>query len=64
MRRPVEFLKVALGGVKTSGPMVADIDLSKARKSEERHEAQVAAEMERIKIQDPDGFRRANRVAA
>ena len=64
MRRPVEFLKVALGGVRTDGPMVADVDLSHARKSEDVHSAQVEREMERIKIADPEGFRRASRVAA
>ncbi len=64
MRRPIEFLKVALGGVKTEGPMVPDIDLSKARKSEDVHEEQVKAEMERIKTEDPEAYRRASRAAA
>jgi hopanoid biosynthesis associated radical SAM protein HpnH len=64
MRRPVEFLKVALGGVKTDGPMVPDIDLSKARKAEDVHAAQIKAEMERIKTEDPEAYRRASRAAA
>jgi Domain of unknown function (DUF3463) len=64
MRKPVEFLKVALGGVKTDGPMVPDVDLTHARKSEDVHKAQVEREMERIKVVDPEGFRRASRIAA
>lgn len=64
MRRPVEFLKVALGGVKTEGPMVTDVDLSKARKAEDRHEEQVKAEMERIKAEDPEAYRRGSRATA
>ncbi len=64
MRKPLQFMKVAMGGVKTDGPMVPDVDLSRARKSVDVHEAQVEREMERIKIADPEGFRRASRVAA
>ena len=64
MRRPVEFLKVALGGVKTEGPMVADVDLSGARSAEDVHAAQVEAEMERIRLADPEAFRRARGVSA
>ena len=64
MRRPVEFLKVALGGVRTDGPMAPDIDLSKQRKAVEVHEAQVEREVERIKVEDPEAYRRATRVAA
>ena len=64
MRRPVEFVKVALGGVRTEGPMAADIDLSGARKAVDVHKEQVETAMERIKTEDPDGFRRAARAAA
>ncbi len=64
MRRPVEFLKVALGGVRTDGPMAPDIDLSKQRKAVEVHDAQVEREVERIKVEDPEAYRRATRVAA
>ncbi len=64
MRRPIEFLKVALGGVRTDGPMIADVDLSHARKAERVHKAQVEAEMDRIKIADPEAYRRASRAAA
>jgi hopanoid biosynthesis associated radical SAM protein HpnH len=64
MRRPVEFLKVALGGVRTDGPMAPDIDLSKQRKAVEVHDEQVEREVERIKVEDPEAYRRATRVAA
>ena len=64
MRRPVEFLKVALGGVRTEGPMAPDIDLSRQRKAVEVHEAQVEREVERIKVEDSEAYRRATRVAA
>jgi len=64
MKRPLEFLKVAFGGVKTDGPMVPDVDLSRARKSVDVHAAQVEQAMEQIKVEDPEGYRRATRVAA
>ena len=41
-----------------------DVDLSKARKAEDVHEKQVKAEMERIKAEDPEAYRRGSRVAA
>jgi len=62
MRRPVEFLKVALGGVKTEGPMVTDVDLSKARKSVDVHSQPIDREMERIKVVALEGFRRTTRA--
>ncbi len=63
MRRPVEFLKVALGGVRTEGPMAPDIDLSKQRPAVEVHASQVDREVERIRVQDPEAYRRATRAA-
>jgi hopanoid biosynthesis associated radical SAM protein HpnH len=63
MRRPFEFLKVALGGVKTDGPMVPDVDLSRQRRASDVHEKLVDSEMERIKVEDPEAYRRANRAA-
>jgi hopanoid biosynthesis associated radical SAM protein HpnH len=63
MRRPGEFLKVALRGVRTDGPMAPDIDLSRQRKSVEVHTAQVEREVERIKVADPEAYRRATRAA-
>jgi len=63
MKRPLEFMKVAMKGVRTEGPMAPDIDLSKQRRSVDVHEQQVEVEMEKIKIEDPDGYRRATRAA-
>ncbi len=63
MRRPVEFLKVALGGVRTEGPMAPDIDLSNQRPAIEVHASQVDREVERIRVQDPEAYRRATRAA-
>ena len=63
MRRPLEFLKVALGGVRTDGPMAPDIDLSNQRPAVEVHTGQVEREVERIRVQDPEAYRRATRAA-
>ena len=63
LRRPLEFIKVGLKGIRTEGPMAPDIDLSKARPAEDVHERQVEAEMERIKVEDPEGYRRGTRAA-
>ena len=45
---PWKMLKLALRGLRTSGPMAPEIDLSKARKGEEHHERIVAEEMAKI----------------
>ena len=42
------MLKLAIRGLKTSGPMAPEIDLTKARTSEEHHERIVAEEMDKI----------------
>jgi hopanoid biosynthesis associated radical SAM protein HpnH len=63
MKRPLEFLKVAIGGVRTEGPMAPDIDLSSQRRAVDVHERQVEQEMTRIKQEDPEAFRRATRAA-
>jgi hopanoid biosynthesis associated radical SAM protein HpnH len=63
MKRPLEFLKVAMGGVRTEGPMAPDIDLSKQRRAVDVHAEQVEQAMSRIKEADPEGYRRANRAA-
>jgi len=63
LRRPLEFIKVAMKGIRTEGPMAPDIDLSHARKAEDVHAQQVEAEMERIKREDPEAYRRATRAA-
>ena len=64
IRRPLEFIKVAMRGINTDGEIVPDVDLSHQRKSEDVHAVQVEAEMAKIKVADPEGYRRANRVAA
>ncbi|MDR2858076.1 MAG: adenosyl-hopene transferase HpnH [Novosphingobium sp.] len=63
MKRPVEFLKVAMGGVRTDGPMAPDIDLSQQRRAVDLHAEQVEHEMTRIREQDPKAYRRATRAA-
>lgn len=45
---PFAMLKLALRGLRTSGPLAPEIDLSKARKAEDHHERIVAEEMARI----------------
>lgn len=63
LRRPLEFLKVAMKGIRTEGPMAPDIDISNARRAEDLHSTHVEAEMEKIKREDPEGYRRATRAA-
>ena len=63
IRRPLEFIKVAMRGVRTEGEMAPDIDLSNQRRAVDVHEEQVEHEMERIKEEDPEGYRRATRAA-
>lgn len=63
LRRPLEFMKVAMKGIRTDGPMAPDIDISNARRAEDVHLTHVEAEMEKIKREDPEGYRRATRAA-
>jgi hypothetical protein len=56
-------MKVAMKGVKTDGPMAPDIDLSKQRRAVDVHATQVEQELEKIRISDPEGYRRATRAA-
>jgi hopanoid biosynthesis associated radical SAM protein HpnH len=63
LRRPWEFIKVGMKGIRTDGPMAPDIDLSNARKAEDVHSTHVEAAMEKIKLEDPEGYRRATRAA-
>ena len=46
--KPWKMLGLALRGLRTSGPMAPEIDLSKARPGEEHHERIVAEEMDRL----------------
>ncbi|MEL7467578.1 MAG: adenosyl-hopene transferase HpnH [Pseudomonadota bacterium] len=45
---PLKMLKLAFTGLRTSGPLAPEIDLSKARPAEEHHERIVAEEMDKI----------------
>ncbi|MGF1502466.1 MAG: adenosyl-hopene transferase HpnH [Paracoccaceae bacterium] len=45
---PLKMLTLAMRGLKTSGPMAPEIDLSAARPAEEHHERIVAEEMARL----------------
>ncbi|MEL6335991.1 MAG: adenosyl-hopene transferase HpnH [Pseudomonadota bacterium] len=46
---PLKMLKLAVSGLKTSGPMAKEIDLSQARPAEEHHERLVSEEMSKIR---------------
>ncbi|MEO1773524.1 MAG: adenosyl-hopene transferase HpnH [Pseudomonadota bacterium] len=46
---PLKMLKLAVSGLKTSGPMAKEIDLSQARSAEEHHERLVSEEMSKIR---------------
>ena len=61
--RPFEFMKLAKSGIRTEGPMAADIDLSRQRPALDVHTSQVAREVEKIRVADPEGYRRARSVA-
>jgi hopanoid biosynthesis associated radical SAM protein HpnH len=63
LRHPIEFMKKAIRGVRTDGPMAPDISLSQQRPAEDLHSAHVEREMEKIRIEDPEGYRRAIRAA-
>ncbi|MEO5586953.1 MAG: adenosyl-hopene transferase HpnH [Novosphingobium sp.] len=63
LRRPLEFLKVGMKGIRTDGPMAPDIDLSNQRRADDVHSTHVEREMEKIRIEDPEGYRRATRAA-
>jgi hypothetical protein len=63
MRHPIEFMKVAMRGVRTEGPMAPDVDLSGQRPAADNHASHVEREMEKIRIEDPEAYRRATRAA-
>jgi hopanoid biosynthesis associated radical SAM protein HpnH len=63
LRRPLEFMKVAMKGVRTDGPMAPDVDLSRQRRAVDVHASHVEREMEKIRLEDPEGYRRATRAA-
>jgi len=63
MRRPWEFIRVGMKGIRTEGPMAPDIDLSQARPAADVHAEQVASQLARIRSEDPEGYARATRAA-
>jgi hopanoid biosynthesis associated radical SAM protein HpnH len=63
IRNPLKMFSVGRKGVRTEGPMAADIDISKARKSEDVHSTHVERELAKIKAADPEGFKRVQRAA-
>ena len=62
--RPLEFMKLAKRGIRTEGAMAPDIDLSRQRPALDVHTSQVAREVEKIRIEDPEGYRRARSTAS
>ena len=62
IRRPLEFIKVAWKGVRTDGPMAADVDLSQQRPAIDAHEEEVERQLNKIRIADPEAYRRAIRA--
>jgi len=63
IRHPLKMMKVGKQGVRTEGPMAPDIDLSHARPAEDVFSSHVERELERIKREDPEGFKRVQRAA-
>jgi hopanoid biosynthesis associated radical SAM protein HpnH len=63
IRHPLKLMKVAMKGVRTAGPMAPDIDLTHQRPAAEVHASNVEAELAKIKLADPAGFKRAQRAA-
>ncbi len=63
VRNPLKMWTVGRKGIRTDGPMAPDIDLSQARAAEDVHSTHVEAELARIKLADPDGFKRTQRAA-
>lgn len=63
VRNPLKMWTVGRKGVRTEGPMAADIDLSHARAAEDVHSSHVERELERIRTADPEGMRRVQRAA-
>ena len=57
---------VQVGGPKEAvaiDPLAPDIDLSHQRQAEDVHATHVEREMEKIRIEDPEGYKRATRAA-
>ena len=63
IRNPLKLMRLSRAGVKTEGPMAPDVDLSKARPADDVHSTHVERELERIKLADPEGYKRVQKVA-
>ena len=63
IRHPLKMFKVGRNGVRTEGPMAADIDLSNARPARDNFSDHVEKELARIKLADPEGYKRVQRAA-
>ena len=63
IRHPLKMFKVGRNGVRTEGPMAADIDLSNARPARDNFSDHVEKELARIKLSDPEGYKRVQRAA-
>ena len=63
IRHPLKMFRIGREGVRTDGPMAADIDLSHARPAQDTFSNHVEKELERIKTADPEGWKRVQRAA-
>ena len=63
VRNPLKMFSVGRKGIRTEGPMAPDIDLSHARPASDVHSLHVERELERIKLADPEGYKRVQRAA-
>jgi hopanoid biosynthesis associated radical SAM protein HpnH len=58
IRHPLKLMGIGRKGVRTTGPMAADIDLSGQRPAEHVHSSNVERELARIKAADPGAGKR------
>ena len=63
IRHPLKMFKIGRNGIRTDGPMAADIDLSHARPARDTFSDHVEKELDRIKTADPEGWQRVQRAA-
>ena len=58
VRHPIEFMKVLAKGVRTTGPMSPDIELSNARAAEDVYSTHLERELARIRETEPGARKR------
>ncbi|WP_157220334.1 adenosyl-hopene transferase HpnH [Flavisphingomonas formosensis] len=63
IRHPLKMMKVAMKGVRTSGPMAPDIDLSNQRPAEDVYSSHLERELAKIKASDPKAAKHVVRAA-